>query len=305
LQRGKDVVEIIASETQDHQSGDIVAAPPEMFKAFWPDVRGSYFFRSRRLFLDFMRACGGRIYYLQDGHGSRRPFILVGNWRSRSDITALWHIKGEGAIKKRLVTSAAACSFDAGSNVFVTKPLGDYEAEEYGKWGFEPAYGIVLFEKQLRREPVKTSMQDGVEIVRYKKRYLGDVLRLDATAFDDFWKLDARTLEAIATTCYHNVFLLALRGGEVLGYTVGGANGRFGYLQRLGVDSAHHGEGLGEALASHMMSTLQGMGATSVMVNTQEENVSAIGLYLKIGFEILPDRRLIMRCVPHSLEPAR
>jgi ribosomal protein S18 acetylase RimI-like enzyme len=299
------MVEIIAPETQDHQSGDIVAAPPEMFKAFWPDVRGSYFFRSRRLFLDFMRVYGGRIYYLQDGHGSRRPFILVGNWRSRSDITALWHIKGEGAIKKRLVTSAAARSFDAGSNVFVTKPLGDYEADEYGKWGFEPAYSIVLFEKQLRREPVKTSMQDGVEIVRYKKRYLGDVLRLDATAFDDFWKLDARTLEAIATTCYHNAFLLALRGGEVLGYAVGGANGRFGYLQRLGVDSANQGEGLGEALASHMMSTLQGMGATSVMVNTQEENVSAIGLYLKIGFEILPDRRLIMRCVPHSLEPAR
>jgi len=299
------VVEIIAPEIKDHQGGDIVAAPSEMFKAFWPEVRGSYFFRSRRLFLDFMHACGGRIYYVQDGHGSRRPFILVGNWRSRSDITALWHVKGEGPLKKRLVAAAASCSFDAGSDAFVTKPLAEYEAEEYGKWGFEPAYGIVLFEKQLRREPMKTTMQDGVEIIRYKKRYLGDVLRLDATAFDDFWKLDARTLEAISTTCYHNAFLLALRGGEVLGHAVGGANGRFGYLQRLGIDLSHQGEGLGEALTSHMISTLQSMGATSVMVNTQEENVSAIGLYLKIGFEILLDRRLIMRCVPHGLEPAR
>jgi ribosomal protein S18 acetylase RimI-like enzyme len=299
------VVGIIIPEMQDDHGRDIVAAPPEMFKAFWPDVRGSYFFRSRRLFLDFMRAYGGRIYYPRDGQGSRCPFILVGNWRSRSDITAMWHIKGEGPIKRRLVTAAAARSFEAGSGAFVTKPLADYEAEEYGKWGFAPVYGIVLFEMRLRREPVRAEARDGVEITRYRKRYLGDVLRLDATAFDDFWQLDARTLEAIATTCYHNSFLLALRRGEVLGYAVGGTNGRFGYLQRLGVASACQGEGLGEALARNMISTLHGMGATSVMVNTQEENATAIGLYLKIGFEILPDRRQIMRCVPRELEPAR
>ncbi|MEW6554027.1 MAG: GNAT family N-acetyltransferase [Actinomycetota bacterium] len=299
-------MEIITPETRDdHDNRDIVAASPEMFKAFWPEVRGSYFFRSRRLFLDFMRAYGGRIYFPRDVTGSRRPFILVGNWRSRSDITAMWHIKGEGPIKRRLVTTAAARSFGSGSDAFVTKPLAEYEAEEYGKWGFEPAYGIVLFEMQLRRDPVKTEARDGVEITRYKKKYLGDVLRVDTTAFDDFWQLDARTLEAIATTCYHNVFLLAQRGGEILGYAVGGTNGRFGYLQRLGVDSSHHGEGLGGALVRQMVSTLQNMGATSVMVNTQEENVSAIGLYLKIGFEILPDRRQIMRCIPRDLEPAR
>lgn len=276
-----------------------------MFKAFWPDVRGSYFFRNRRLFIDFMRSCGGRIYYIPNGPRQKPFFILVGNWRSRADITALWHVKGEGALKKRLVTAAASRSFDAGSEVFVTKPLGEYEAEEFGKWGFEPAYGIVLLEKQLRRGCATANAQIGVEIVRFKRKYLGDVLSLDTTAFDDFWRLDARTMEAVATTCYRNAFLLALGEGEVLGYAVGGANGRFGYLQRLGIHIRHQGKGYGKLLSGSMIEALQDMGATSVMVNTQEENTAALELYRKLGFETMHDRRFIMRCTPRDLERTR
>lgn len=298
-------MEIIATEAHSHKSEGVVEATPEMFRDFWPDIRGSYFFRSRRVFLDFMRAYGGRIYYFSNGPRPKPPFILVGNWRSRADITALWHVKGEGALKKRLVNTAASLSFEAGSGSFVTKPLGEYEAEEYGKWGFGPAYSIVLLEKQLRRENTTASAKTGVEIIRYKKKYLDDVLSLDATAFDDFWRMDALTMEAVATTCYHNAFLLALRGKEILGYAVGGVNGCFGYLQRLGIHAGHQGEGIGELLSRRMISVLQVMGATSVMVNTQEENTAALGLYRKLGFETMPDHRLIMRCTPQCLERAR
>jgi ribosomal protein S18 acetylase RimI-like enzyme len=297
-------MEIITSDAENHRHESIAEATPEMFKAFWPEVRGNYFFRSRRLFLDFMRSCGGRIYYLSNGSRPNPPFILVGNWRSRSDITALWHVKGEGTCKKRLVETAASRSFDTGSEVFVTKPLNEYEAESYGSWGFRIAYRIVLLEKQLRREPSAADAGNGAEIIRYRKKYLGDILSLDATAFDDFWRLDARTMEAVATTCYRNAFLLAVRGGEVLGYAVGGANGRFGYLQRLGVHAEHQGGGIGEFLSRSLLSTLQVMGARSVMVNTQEENEAALRLYGKLGFEVLSDRRYIMRLTPQAMERA-
>jgi ribosomal protein S18 acetylase RimI-like enzyme len=299
------VVEIIAPDAPDHISEAVVEATPEMFKAFWPDVRGSYFFRNRRVFLDFMRTSGGRIYYIGSGQWANPPFILVGNWRSRADITALWHVKGEGVLKRILVEEAVSRSFDAGSEDFVTKPLGEYEAEEYGSWGFRIAYKIVLLEKQLHGEPATADAENGLEIIRYRKRYMGDVLSLDATAFDDFWRLDARTMEAVASTCYHNAFLLALRGDEVLGYAVGGANGRFGYLQRLGIRAGHQGGGVGELLSRRLISALQVMGARSVMVNTQEENTAALGLYRKIGFETLTDRRFIMRRTPQDLELAK
>jgi len=296
------VVQIIAPDTQHHCETGIIAASPEMFKNFWPDVRGNYFFRSRRLFLDFMRANGGRIFYVAERPRNKPPFILVGNWRSRADITALWHVKGEGAIKKRLVETAASHSFENGSDRFVTKPLGELEAEEYGRQGFITIYRIVLLQKQLLRGSVCDGSETDVEYMRYKKRYLEDVLRLDATAFDDFWRLDAHTVEAVATSCYRNVFLLARRDGEVLGYAIGGANGRFGYLQRLGVHSGHHGEGIGKALTGKIISNLRGMGAASLLVNTQDDNSAALGLYRKLGFMTMPDMRFIMQCTPQSLE---
>ncbi len=299
---GKEVVRIADPETQRHESQGITAASPEMFKAFWPDVGGSYFFRNRRLFLDFMHSNGGRIYYLTSASHPRPPFILVGNWRSRADITALWHVKGEENLRRSLVSVAASASFQAGSERFVTKPLGAFEGEEFERWGFKPAYRIVLLERILRPEPGHPGGEDGMEIIRFRKRYLDEVLSLDATAFDDFWRLDIRTVEAVAASCYRNTFLLARRGGETLGYAVGGANGRFGYLQRLGVHAGHQGEGVGGALARRIMSDLRGMGATSVMVNTQEDNEAALNLYHKLGFETMPDPRFIMQCTPRSLE---
>jgi len=300
------VVQIIASETQDRYDAGIATASPEMFKTFWPAVRGSYFFRNRRLFIDFMHVSGGRIYYVTGGSRTSPPFILVGNWRSRADITALWHVKGDGIIKKRLVRVAALKSFEAGGDRFVTKPLGEYEAENYERWGFETLYRIVLLEKQLRRQRASAAVPETyAEIVRYKKRYLKDVLSLDASAFDDFWRLDAHTLEAVATSCYRNAFLVAKRDGEVLGYAVGGANGRFGYLQRLGIHAAHQGEGIGEALTLSIISTLRSMGAVSLMVNTQEDNAAALSLYRKLGFETMPDSRFIMQCTPRGLERSK
>lgn len=305
FQNGKVVVEIIAPGAETRRSVETAEAAPEMFKAFWPDIKGNYFFRNRRVFLDFMRTSGGRIFFIPAGPRPNPPFILVGNWRSHTDITALWHVKGEGFLKRELVRAGVIASFESGSNAFVTKPLGQFEAEEYVKWGFEPAYRITLLEKRLPRRPAGFPARDGVEVVRYRRRHMDDVLNVDATAFDEFWKLDARTMEAVATTCYHNAFLLARRGDEVLGYAVGGANGRFGYLQRLGVLASHQGEGVGELLARCLISTLQNLGAASVMVNTQDDNAPALGLYGKLGFETMPDPRVIMRCTPRSLERAR
>jgi ribosomal protein S18 acetylase RimI-like enzyme len=299
------VVNIVATRAQQYDEAGIMQARPDMFKAFWPEVKGSYFFRSRRVFLDFMHLNGGVIYYIAGSSRSDPPFILVGNWRSRADITALWHVKGEAGLKKRLVTRAASGSFAAGSARFITRPLAEYEAEEFGRWGFETAYGIVLLEKNIRRETAPADKVEDMQIVRYRKKYMEEVLSLDATAFDDFWKMDELTMEAVANSCHRNVFLLARRGEQTLGYAVGGTNGRFGYLQRLGVDAGHQGQGIGCALASRIILALQDMGAASVMVNTQDENAAALKLYQKLGFEAMSDPRFIMHTTPLIMERGR
>jgi ribosomal-protein-alanine N-acetyltransferase len=296
------VIPIVDPESGYCGEPHIVTAQPEMFKHFWPDVKGSYYFRNRRFFLDFMHSSEGRIYYVSNGSFSNPPFILVGNWRGRGDITALWHIKGEGALKKKLVIEAALRKFKEGSERFVTKPLNENEARVFEQLGFTPAYEIILLEKRLRREPAFTAKEEAFSIVRYKRKYLDDVLSLDATAFDDFWRLDPATMEAVATSCYRNIFLVAKSGEDILGYAMGGANGRLGYLQRLGVHTARQREGVGETLTRSVLEALRGMGATVIMVNTQAENAAALSLYRKLGFQDMPDPRFIMYCTQQSLE---
>lgn len=270
-------------------------AEPEMFKTLWPEIKGSYFFQHRRVYLDFLQNQGGKIFYLEAEHRHGLPFILVGNWRDREDITAVWHIGAYGSDKKDLVLGAAHACFDEGSERMVTKLLDQGEAAEFQGWGFESACRIILLEKHLLRGSPPGQDKDGLRVVHYRKKDLEDVLRVDASAFDEFWRLDARTIEAIASSCLHNVFLLAREGGDALGYAMGGNNGRLGYLQRLGVDGRHQGRGIGELLASHLLHSLYRTGAGVVMVNTQEDNSTALNLYRSLGFRAMPARRFIMQ----------
>jgi ribosomal protein S18 acetylase RimI-like enzyme len=271
-----------------------------MFKVFWPDVRGGYFFRQRRVYMDFLRNQGGKIFYLTDTHYSRPPFVLAGNWRDRHDITALWHIKAEGSYKKSLVLGVARECIQEGAEKVITKLLSEFEAAEFGQWGFDIACRIAMLERRMHSEPPSLKKRDDIRIVPFRKKELYNVLEVDAAAFDDFWKLDARTMDAIASSCMHNVFLMARSGGDILGYTIGGANGHLGYLQRLGVHARHQGKGVGEDLGLAILHSLHRMGATTVMVNTQDDNVSALRLYESLGFHRMPDTRYILQYTSRS-----
>jgi len=266
-----------------------------MFKLFWPEVRGNYFFRNRRTYMDFLKGGDGRIYYVPHQSLTIPAFALVGNWRDRSDITALWYVKGSGMVKKSLVMESAKECFEEGSEKMVTKLLSEYEAAEFRQWGFTKACRIVLFEKRFASRPGMMKEPAAIRISSFKKSMLEKVLQVDSSSFDDFWKLDDRTLEAIAASCRRNVFLVAQRGNEVVGYVIAGANGSLGYLQRLGVTAVNQGQGTGEMLSSAALRMLYDMGARVAMVNTQEDNQTGLRLYEKLGFQELLDTRYIMQ----------
>ncbi len=286
---------IINCAAPDDRLPEISRADDSMFKLFWSEVKGNYFFRSRHKYLDFLKSGEGKIFYLPQQSLTIPPFALAGNWRDRRDITALWHVKGIGDVKRSLVMGAARECFKEGTKKIVSKLLSEYEAAEFRQWGFEKACRIVLLEKRLTGPPAPVAQPADIRLSRFRKNMLREVLSVDAAAFDDFWKLDERTLEAIAGSCRRNVFLVATRGDETVGYTIGGVNGPLGYLQRLGVDREHQGRGIGRSLSFAILKTLFTMGANVVMVNTQEENTVAISLYRHLGFKELFDTRYIMQ----------
>jgi ribosomal protein S18 acetylase RimI-like enzyme len=286
---------IVDPKGENLEYNGVMRALPSMYKVFWTEVKGGYFFRNRRTYLDFLRKQGGKIFYLLGTYAPKPPFILIGNWRDRDDIASIWHIKATGEEKEKLVLGAARECLDEGAEMLVTKLLDERESRQFERWGFGEACRITLLEKQLGERESPPRQKDGVEIVPFKKKAMHEVLRVDASAFDDFWKLDVRTFTAIANSCFHNIFLLAQKRGEILGYVIGGSNGRLGYLQRLGVDLRHQGQGIGELLASSLLRDLYMHGATVAMVNTQAYNQAALNLYLSLGFSIITGDRFIMK----------
>ena len=65
-------------------------------------------------------------------------------------------------------------------------------------------------------------------------------------------------------------------------------------MQRLAVDPAAQGRGLGRALVIDALAWLTTKGAVEVLVNTQEVNARALRLYVDLGFEELAERLLVL-----------
>ena len=64
-----------------------------------------------------------------------------------------------------------------------------------------------------------------------------------------------------------------------------GRSGPTAYLQRLAVAREHQGAGLGTALVLDGLAWSRRRGVGHVLVNTQEDNTTALGLYERLGFE--------------------
>jgi ribosomal-protein-alanine N-acetyltransferase len=247
-----------------------------------------------------MRENHGRIYCLPRRDVPLPPFVLVGDWRSHSDTRALWQVKAEPRDREALIRGASKACLAEGAERLVTRPLSDLEAREYASWGFQPYCRVVLLEKALRGEPLPRETE-GIRISHFRGRDLEEVLKTDAAAFEDFWRLDRQTLVRISGSCLRNVFLVARHGSRIYGYVIGGANGRLGYLQRLGVHPEFQGRGLGESLAGRLLHVLQIMGAALVSVNTQEDNLPALSLYHKLGFRETGEKRFILQLTSREL----
>ena len=103
------------------------------------------------------------------------------------------------------------------------------------------------------------------------------VLAVDAAAFPPFWRLDGPGLEdalAATPTARLRVGVGRRRPTAVVGYAVTGRAGPRGYLQRLAVDPAAQGAGIGAALVVDGLRWLRRWGAKEVLVNTQEGNAA-------------------------------
>jgi ribosomal protein S18 acetylase RimI-like enzyme len=224
------------------------------------------------------------------GNGSARVNgrIRVGPWHGDERVGYLAPVGDGPAPGVTDVRSACDRLARGGYAEVVTAAIGPLEAQGFLLAGFEVHEKLHLLERDLHGLPEAPP----ATLRRARRRDRARVLAVDAAAFSDFWRLDDAGLDEALSATPASRFRVALTATEagpggvdaIGGYAVFGRAGRRGFLQRLAVDPAAQGAGLGRALVLDGLGWLRRRGVERVVVNTQEANQRALRLYEQLGF---------------------
>ena len=133
-------------------------------------------------------------------------------------------------------------------------------------------------------------------VVRWDDFDLDRMIDIDRNAFPEFWRFDrAGLLESTQATSKANVF--AIRDGDrgITGYAVVGYGSAISYLQRVAVDPAWQGHGMGRSLVRAAARSAHRNGSKAMLLNTQFDNEPAITLYESEGYVLLPETLAVLK----------
>lgn len=156
--------------------------------------------------------------------------------------------------------------------------------------GFSVSERLHLLERVVNSADRRaTPVPSGVELRRGRTADIDRVLAVDARCFGSFWQLDLDGVQDARSATASARFRLAFDQDRLIGYAITGRQGRSGYLQRLAVDPECRRSGVGTALVLDGVRWLAMWRATSVLVNTQETNTTALALYERLAFHRKPE----------------
>jgi ribosomal protein S18 acetylase RimI-like enzyme len=209
-----------------------------------------------------------------------QPFVaLIGPGRASCNLAPTEIMGCVSELVRRGVTEA------------VTPALSPHEAEPFFRAGFRLHEQLHLLARQINQRPPAVSHPLRRGRPWDRRRVLG----LDNAAFEQFWQFDSFSLKEARRATPTNRFMVATEPARVSGYAVTGRAGGRGYLQRIAVDPAAQGQGIGGALVNDALHWLHRKGVGLALVNTQERNVRALSLYERLGFVRQREGLLVLR----------
>lgn len=161
--------------------------------------------------------------------------------------------------------------------------------------GFAVAQDLALLSRRHDHLPRFDIPRDArPSLVRRMSTHSADILDLDDIAFGHEWRLDAESLaDALAATSSARVWV-SRRDDTLEGFVVAGLTGRTGYVQRLAVHPSARRSGVASRLVARALQWTNRRGARETIVNTEVTNHAALGLYRRLGFDMLDQRLQVM-----------
>jgi ribosomal protein S18 acetylase RimI-like enzyme len=210
--------------------------------------------------------------------------------RPWNDSVALAHLRmlrGGSAFLHDCVTALA----DLGAEGALSPPLPPGAQRVWEQASFVKHASLRVLRRDLAHVPAPDHL-----VVAGSATDLREALRIDALAFDTFWRFDRLAmLEALKATPRSVIQVIRSPDGGLVGFAVTGVSVAIAFLQRIAVDPAWQGMGCGRSLVRASARWARLAGASALVLNTQADNHPAIGLYLSEGFEALGTGLDVMR----------
>jgi ribosomal protein S18 acetylase RimI-like enzyme len=217
----------------------------------------------------------------------RGGWARLGSWRGQPDVAYL-SVGADRPPTRELVERCVGRLRGRGYSAVVTSALTPADSLAFVDAGFAVRERLHLLAHDLRDLPEPTHVTR-----RARRDDRAAVLALDASAFDDFWRIDADGLEnAIRATPAARFRVVG--DDPVLAYAVTGRAGRHGYVQRIAVHPDARRCGYGRAVVADGLRWLRRHRVTRALVNTQLRNDAALALYRACGFAPLPTGLCVM-----------
>jgi ribosomal protein S18 acetylase RimI-like enzyme len=133
-------------------------------------------------------------------------------------------------------------------------------------------------------------------VVREDDPDLEAMLEIDRLAFPSFWRFDKLALiESTRATNKSSVFVIRDGDQGIAGFAVVGFGHAISYLQRVAIHPDWQGQGMGRSLVRAAGRSARRSGSRAILLNTQFDNTSAIGLYEAEGFVQLPESLAVLK----------
>lgn len=224
------------------------------------------------------------------GAGAR---LRVRPWRGGRATAELCAVPPGAVVSPGLVALAVDRARHRGFVHVVTPAIPRGEWRPFLDSGFAVREELHLLAHDLLDLPARPRLDRADRLRRVRRRDRPRVLDVDRAAFQPFWRLDADALEdAVRATPSARLRM----DGAGRSYALTGRAGDRGYVQRLAVEPAAQGHGLGTALVLDGLWWLRRWRVREALVNTQTVNEGAVRLYERLGFRRRPEGLAVLEC---------